>query len=93
MSSQTAFDLFCKDTKPTVRDSEGISGIPVKRRSERQPAEEEADRAVGRAARGGETVLGGEALEAEAIEEQADADRVPAVHDGSLRGAAAGASR
>lgn len=93
MSSQTAFDLFCKDAKPTVQEDEGISGIPVKRRSERLPAEEEADRAVGRAARRGETVLGGEALEAEAIEEQADADRVPAVHGGSLRGAAAGASR
>lgn len=76
-----------------MRESEGISGIPVKRRSERLPAEEEAGGAVERAARGGETVLGGEAPEAEAIEEQADFDRVPAVHDGSLRGAASGASR
>lgn len=93
MSSQTGFDLFCKDAKPTVQESEGTSGSPIKRRTEGQQAEEEAGGAVGGVARRGEAGLGGEAPEGEAIEEQADADRVPAVHDGALRGAAAGASR
>lgn len=48
---------------------------------------------MGRAAGRGETVLGGQAAEGEAIEAETDALCVSAVHGGSLRGAAGGESR